>query len=306
MEDTHMLVQKLNRSSVSVRGDLQHWSAPAKDKGILVALTESEITEVKAFLNIRPVHTVVMASFIHDNGIDSELNRGTFYGYRNSDGKLEGVALLGHTTLIEAHTENAMAAFAVKAKTARVAINLIMSEHEDALKFWKYYATASEPRLTCTELLFESAFPMLVQECEWDVRTAGLEELEQIAEAHAEVCFIETGTDPMARDREGFLERVARRIEMGRTFVVFENGKLLFKADIIAEADGIVYLEGIYVASECRGKGIGTRCLSKLTLMLMERCEKVCMLSNVRFEHAHRSFQKAGYRITGQCTTLFV
>jgi len=301
-----MSVQKLNKMSVSVRESSQHWSAPSKDRGNIAVLTESDITEVKAFLNIRPVHTVVMASFIHDNGIVGELNRGTFYGYRNQDGTLEGVALLGHSTLIEARTEAAMFAFATKAKSERIAINLIMSEHEDAWKFWQYYAGASEPRLTCTELLFETAFPMLVRECEWDLRTARPEELEQIAEAHAEVCFIETGTDPLVRDRKGFLERVARRIEMGRTFVVFENGKLLFKADIIAEADGIIYLEGIYVAPDSRGKGIGSKCLSKLTLKLMERCEKVCMLSNVRFEHAHKSFQKAGYRVTGQSTTLFV
>jgi len=272
----------------------------------LVGLTDADREEVTSFLNIRPVHTVVMASFIHDNGIDSELNRGTFYGYRNSEGDLKGVALLGHATLIEAHTEEAMFAFASKAKSDRVAINLIMSEHEDALKFWQFYASASEPRMTCTELLFETAFPMLVRDCEWNLRTARADELEQIAEAHAEVCFIETGNDPMVRDRDGFLQRVARRIEMGRTFVVFENGKLLFKADVIAEAEGIVYLEGVYVSSECRGQGIGSKCLSKLTLMLMERCEKVCMLSNVRFEHAHKSFQKAGYRVTGQCTTLFV
>jgi predicted GNAT family acetyltransferase len=301
-----MLTQKLNKSSVPVRDFSQHWSAPTKDRGIIVRLEESDVTEVRAFLNIRPVHTVAMASFIQDNGIVSELNRGTFYGYRNSEGSLEGVALLGHSTLIEAHTEDAMLAFAIEAKAKRVAINLVMSEHKDALKFWQYYAGVSEPRLTCTELLFETAFPMLVRECRWDVRTATIDELEQIAEAHAEVAFIETGNDPMARDRKGFLERVARRIEMGRTFVVFENGKLLFKADVIAEADGIVYLEGIYVASDSRGKGIGSKCLSKLTLMLLGRCERVCMLSNVRFEHAHKSFQKAGYRVTGQCTTLFV
>ena len=135
---------------------------------------------------------------------------------------------------------------------------------------------------------------MLVRDCAWDVRPARPEEIEQIAEAHAEVAFIETGLDPLVSDRDGFLKRVARRIEMGRTFVVFENGKLLFKADIIAEADGIVYLEGIYVATEHRGKRIGSSCLSRLTLMLLERAEKVCMLSNIRFENAHRSFQKAG------------
>src|SRR5438309_10585309 len=107
-----MTVQNLNKQSVSVRDNSHFWSAPLKDKGIIVALTEAEITEVKSFLNIRPVHTVVMASFIHDNGIVSELNRGTFYAYRNCDGRLEGVALIGHSTLIEARTDQAMFAFA--------------------------------------------------------------------------------------------------------------------------------------------------------------------------------------------------
>lgn len=301
-----MLIQRLNKTSVSVRDNNTHWSAQLRPQGVIVKLAESDVTEVMAFLNVRPVHTVVMASFIRDNGIVSDMNRGRFYGYRNSDGALEGVALIGHSTLIESRSEDAMFAFATIAKQERVAINLVMSEHEDALKFWQYYAGAAEPRLTCTELLFETAFPMLVRDCEWEIRTARCEELDQIAEAHAEVAFLETGLDPLTRDRDGFISRVARRIEMGRTFVVFEDGKLLFKADIIAEADGIAYLEGIYVAPEVRGKGVGSRCLSRLTRMLLERCDRICMLSNQRFEHAHRSFKNAGYRETARCTTLFV
>jgi predicted GNAT family acetyltransferase len=147
---------------------------------------------------------------------------------------------------------------------------------------------------------------MLVRDCQWDVRTARPKEIAQIAEAQAEIAFMESGVDPMLRDPNGFLARVARRIEQGRVFVVFEDGHLVFKADIIAESDGIIYLEGIYVAPELRGRGVGSSCLSKLNLMLLERAETVCMLSNVNQPGAHRSFQKAGFRTTGRCTTLFV
>ncbi len=41
-------------------------------------LTEAERQEVLAFLKVRPVHTVVMTSFIRDNGLESENNRGKF------------------------------------------------------------------------------------------------------------------------------------------------------------------------------------------------------------------------------------
>jgi len=67
-------------------------------------LTDDEQNEVLAFLAERPIHTVCLAGFIRDNGLSSPHNRGTFYGCRNSEGRLEGVALIGHATLIEART----------------------------------------------------------------------------------------------------------------------------------------------------------------------------------------------------------
>ncbi len=279
----------------------------APDLARVVELKAAATQEVLAFLNMRPVHTVVMASFIVDNGIESSLNRGKFYGYRGTDGSLEGVALIGHSTLVEARTEAALTALAITARTAETPIHLIMSSGDAAQTFWNRYTNGlTEPRLTCTELLFELSFPFQVQKCEWNVRLAKPEELMQVAEAQAEVAEIECGVNPMQKDREGFLKRVMRRIEQGRVFVVFDGDKLVFKADIIAETDNVIYLEGIYTGHEYRGQGIGSRCLAALSLELVERVENICMLSNVDFEYAHRSFAKAGYKHSDQCTTLFV
>ena len=263
--------------------------------------------EALAFLALRPVHTVVMTSFINDNGIESKLNRGKFFGYRNEAGSLEGIALIGHTTLLEARSEAALQAFAYAARSAETPIHIIMSDGKVTEQFWKYYSNgASEPRLSLTELLFELNFPVLVQKCEWTIRNARMEELEQVAQAQAEVAFIESGVDPMVKDREGFLKRVARRIEQERIFVVVEDGKLVFKADIIAETDETIYLEGIYVAEGSRGKGVGSSCLASLSRSLLSRVSHISLLSNVAFHGAHKSFVKAGYKNTDECTTLFV
>jgi predicted GNAT family acetyltransferase len=270
-------------------------------------LTDSDEEIAMEFLNKRPVHTVVMASFINDNGLESPLNRGKFYGYRNANGLLEGVALIGHSTLIEARSEEALAAFAAIAKTSETPVNLIMSAGNDAERFWQYLSNGvTKPRLSCTELLFETAFPFMVRDCEWDVRLATAEESIPIAEAQAEVALIESGVCPLERDREGFLARVQRRIEQGRVFVVFQDGKLLFKADIIAESNDVIYLEGVYVAAEHRSKGIGSSCLAKLNLMLLERASNICLLSNVDHKGAHKCFGMAGFRKSDQCVTLFV
>ncbi|MBP6003761.1 MAG: GNAT family N-acetyltransferase [Pyrinomonadaceae bacterium] len=267
----------------------------------------SHMAETLKFLAERPVHTVVMTSFLQDNGFDQELNRGTFYGYRNAEGRLEGVALIGHSTLFEARTETAIEAFAFVARTSEIPLHLVMSSGDAADRFWSSYrGGASSPRLRCEEVLFQAAFPYSVQKCEKSVEPASVEYLIQIAEAQAEVAFAESGVDPMVRDRKGFLKRVKRRIDQGRVFAVVENGKLVFKADIIAETSDVIYLEGIYVAPEYRGNGIGARCLSALVLQLLSRSEHICLLSNVDFADAHKSFVKAGFRAADKCVSLFV
>lgn len=270
-------------------------------------LSSTNRREVLDFLAIRPVHTVVMTSLINDNGLENSLNRGKFYGYKNAEGTLEGVALIGHTTLVEARSEEALKALALAARASDVPLHLIMSDGNTAGSFWKYLGNShNAPRLTCTELLFEIKYPFPIQKCDHDIRQAVPEELEQVAAAQAEIAFRECGVDPMEKDREGFIKRVSRRLGQGRIFVVVENEKLLFKADIIAETSDIIYLEGIYVAPGYRGRGMGPRCLSKLSADLLKRAPNISLLSNITFTGSHRSYLKAGFRQTGACVTLFV
>ena len=270
-------------------------------------LRQEDTKEVLNFLSFRPVHTVVMTSWINDNGIVSELNRGKFYGYRNISGTLEGVALIGHSTLVEARSDKALKALAITARGAETPIHLIMSSGTAAESFWKYLdGGMNAPRLTCTEALFEIAFPFAVQKSEWQIENATMEHLLPVAEAQAEVAFMESGVDPMLKDRDGFLKRVARRIEQNRVFIVTDGDLLVFKADIIAETEDVIYLEGVYVNEKYCGRGIGPKCLSKLSLELLTRVENICLLSNIDFEGAHKSFLKAGYKNTDLCTTLFV
>src|SRR6185369_3985659 len=53
-------------------------------------LANSDAAEVLEFLARRSIHTIAMMGLIHDNGIISPFNRGTFYGCRDCNGQLEG------------------------------------------------------------------------------------------------------------------------------------------------------------------------------------------------------------------------
>src|SRR5688572_17341031 len=253
-----MLLQRTQKTYAPIAHIIPISLSVAPDVSRICRLTNDNQAEIMRFLSLRPVHTVVMKSFVLDNGVESEMNRGIFYGYRNADSNLEGVALIGHSTLVEARTDRAMHALAITARGSETPIHLIMSDGEAAESFWTYFSGGrKEPRLRCIEELFELNFPFLVKKTKWEVRYAKLDELEKVAEAQAEIALLESGSDPMVRDRKGFLIRVTRRIEQNRIFVVMENGELIFKADVVAQTDDVAYLEGVYVHPGHRGQGIG-------------------------------------------------
>ena len=280
---------------------------PAADVTVSVMkLTNEDRNEVLSFLTERPIHTVCMVGFIRDNGLESELNRGTFYGCRNSEGRLEGVALIGHTTLIEVRTDRALKEFA---PVAQVCSNtfMIMSEQERIEQFWNHYADeGQEIRLICRELLFELRRPVQVPEKVEGLRLATIDDLELIAPVHAAISEAESGVNPLTVDPVGFRQRCARRIERQRVWVVIENGMLVFKADIQADTPDVTYLEGIYVNPAMRSRGIGRACLSELTQKVLLRSKSVCVLVNENNPKAHAFYRLSNFKLRGYYYSTFM
>ena len=271
-------------------------------------LTNQDQNEVLAFLTERPIHTVCMVGFIRDNGLESPLHRGTFYGCRNSEGRLEGVALIGHTTLIEVRTDRALREFALVAQICSNT-HMIMGEQERIEQFWNYYADeGQEIRLICRESLFElrRAVRLPEQQKIAALRLATLADLELIAPVHAAMAEAESGVNPLAKDPVGFLQRCARRIEKGRVWVLVENGQLIFKADIQADTPDVVYLEGIYVNPSHRGMGIGSRCLAQLTQSLLRSSKSICLLVNETNQEAHAFYRLSNFKLRGHYYSTFM
>jgi ribosomal protein S18 acetylase RimI-like enzyme len=270
------------------------------------ALTQEHLQEVLTFLAERPLHTVAMAGMIRDNGVESQLNRGTFYACRNSAGELEGVALIGHATLVETRTDRALEAFAYLAQSYAGA-HMLLGEQARMQEFWDYYAEDGQRmRLACRELLFELKHPFAVHESVEGLRPATLDDLDLVAPAQAQMALEESGVNPLEVDPEGFRRRCARRIERGRTWVLTENGRLVFKAEVQSETPQVMYLEGVYVSPEERGKGYALRCLSHLSRLLLQSTGSICLLVNEENTEAHNLYRKAGYKARGYYDTIFL
>lgn len=269
-------------------------------------LANSDRAEVLQFLAQRPIHTVAMMSLIHDNGVVSPFNRGTFYGCRDLKGQLEGVALVGHATLMETVSDRALAALAQVARECP-STHLIMGEKERVADFWSHYSEAGRrQRLTCREWLFELPRPGDAREAVVELRPAKASELELVMPIQAQLAFMESGVDPMEVDPQGFRERCLRRIEQGRTWVVVENGELIFKADVVSKTAEVNYLEGVWLREDCRHKNLGTRFMSGLMRRLLEDTKSICLLVNETNEWAQGFYRKCGFHFRATYETIFL
>ena len=269
-------------------------------------LANEHEAEVLAFLAARPIHTVVIAGFIRDNGLMGPLNRGTFYACRDSEGRLQGVAVIGHHTLMEVRTEAALQTFARLAQDCP-SIHLIVGEREKIKCFWSYYTRGGQvPRRFGRELLFEQRHPVEVRETVPGLRLATLDDLAHVMSVQAQMAFEESGVNPLETDALGFQERCARRIDQGRVWVVMKSQRVIFKADIISDTPEVVYLEGVYVSPEKRGKAYGLNCLSQLGCSLLARVGSICLFVNERNLEAQAFYRRAGYTLQSYYDTIFL
>lgn len=268
-------------------------------------LTDKDKEEVLFFLSRRPIHTVFMAGLIGDNGIVSPRNRGTFYGCRNEQGHLRGVALIGQKCFIEAQDNSVLTAFAHTAQRNPNA-HLHRGEQKQVEFLLTQYAdTGRVPQVVSRELLLEQVAAADGVDSEPDLRLANSDDLEFIMSINASMVYEESGVDPRTIDYKGMSERLAYRIAQGRCWVLVENGQVIFKADVISLTPITAFVEGVYVSPQQRGKGHGVRCMTQFARNLLMHVSSICLVVDEENQPARALYERVGYRLGSPYATAY-
>jgi ribosomal protein S18 acetylase RimI-like enzyme len=264
--------------------------AVANTLSLITPLSKGNEANILSVLSNPSLTNVIMSGFIRDNGLDSPRNRGFFYACQN-EGKLTGIALIGHTMLFEAFEESAIQAFAALTRK-NASPHLLMGEHNAVRQFWDNYALIGEsPRLIHPILFLQ--------------RLATPNDLEQLVNAQAAMAFETSAVDPLAKDPTGFRDRYLRRIEKNRVWVVIKKGRLIFKTDVTAESADVAYLEGVYVSPEERGKGIGRSCLEAIGRILLHRKKAIYLFVEEENARLQSFYFNLGFTVGGHYDLLY-
>jgi ribosomal protein S18 acetylase RimI-like enzyme len=278
----------------------------SNDEPRVQRLTAGCESDVLNFLGRRRAHTAYLAGLVHMNGLESPVNRGNFYAYYNRDNTIGGIALIGHSVTFEATDVLAAEALAGVASKNEGTV-LIRGERNKMKNFLRSYLEVGlASSKTCHEQLLELRIPSESNDSEYDLQPATPDELEQAVSINVELMLAERGNDPSLLDLTGFRERLLRRIQRQQVWVWMRRGKVIFKAEIITRTPEVVYLEGIYLHKDERGKGHGVRSMRQLGHILLRSAESLCLFVNEGNHAAQALYRKAGYETVGHYETIYL
>ncbi|HZS07779.1 MAG TPA: GNAT family N-acetyltransferase [Blastocatellia bacterium] len=260
-------------------------------------LTEASRGSALALLSGDQQRGIHLYSLIKDNGFSHPTNRGVFYGCF-AGGELVGVALLGHSILLYAlpgYEETAFSEFARVANKIRAKGHVIFGPRAWVESFFNHLSQhGRETRLMSEHRWYVCEQAKLPLE-RLQLSRANYEQLDALMEAHAEMFIESSGVDPRLTDPEGFRRRSAERIERKRTWVKLEDGRVVFKVEIVSETEEAVYLEGVWTHPDYRGRGVATSCLNEITCRLLKKKKAVCLSVEPEEEAARRVYERVGF-----------
>jgi predicted GNAT family acetyltransferase len=255
---------------------------PVNDKLEIRRLLSGDERQALSFLGQQPLKNSIMIGLITDHGLESQANRGNFYGCFLQN-QLIGMTLLGHCILLSGNRET-IKRFAQLVCLMDVSqVRMILGEAGITDSFHRYLERISSGltvnQIVAQQMLVLTEMPS-ANHCAGELRRARADELDQVARMNAEAYFELNGVDPAAKDPKGFRERVLSRIEMGRVWVVNDASGIAFKVDIVSLTDEAVYLEGILTRSDLRGAGLGSAALGALCVQLLQHHKAICLFAN--------------------------
>lgn len=132
--------------------------------------------------------------------------------------------------------------------------------------------------------------------------TANPKQWEEVMQIHSELYITLTG-QPLSNP-EASAQRLMRRIEEGRIWVICQNDEIIFKADVAFDIGDTVLLEGIWTTPELRRQQIGTNALTSLCSHLLLIYPQICLYFREDSPFLKKFYERIGFKYNNDC--LFV
>lgn len=269
-------------------------------------LGPSERTEVLDLLDRDPVTHVFVASRVRAFGLSRGRLGGDLWGFGES-GRLVSLCYAGANLVPVAATRSAVGAFADLLSARPRRCSSMVGEADAVLSMWDLlrsdWAPARDVR-ACQPLLALDHRPHVPADPQ--VRRVRPSELGRLLPAAVAMFTEEVGVSPVRSDGGAYYRaRVSELVAAGRAFARFENGQVVFKAEIGSVTPYACQVQGVWVRPERRGEGLsvgGTAAVVEHALR--DIAPVVSLYVNDYNIPARSAYRRVGFRQVGEFATV--
>lgn len=265
-------------------------------------LGPGELDAALALLRREPVNNAFIASRVQTAGLDAVRLGGEMWGWFHR-GRLSAMCYAGANLVPLCAGPEAARAFAERARRQGRRCSSIVGPAEPTAVIWEYlrphWGPARDVRPHQPLMVAEKPAPEV--EPDPEVRPVRRDEMERIMPACVAMFTEEVGVSPLAGDGGlVYQSRVAELVGAGRAFARFEDGRVVFKAEIGAVTPYACQIQGVWTAPERRGEGLATRGMAAVLRRALEGFAPVASLYVNDFNTAARAvYRKVGFREEG-------
>lgn len=269
-------------------------------------LANRDLGQVLRVLDADPVASCMVAARLQEFGLDaSRCGQGELW---SRGGPAESLCFSGANLIPLRGDHDALRAFADRAlRWPRIASSVV-GRRELALPLWEMLADhwGPERELRGEQPLLALAQPPLVTP-DPNVRRVRPDELDRYLCAAIAMFIEEVGVDPRAGDGgRGYRRRIQSLIESGRAWARFEDGEVVFKAEVGSLSRRTGQIQGVWVHPEHRGTGLGTVGTAAIANAVVASGRTASLYVNDYNEVARRAYGRVGFRQIATFATVLL
>jgi hypothetical protein len=253
---------------------------------------------LRSLLTKDPRHNIYLLGLFEEFGIIPRAGRARFAFHGRFDGQTLTAALFvgGEGGLVVPSASDPTAISEIAENLApKVKLQASVGEKPVVDALVRILGQNAKPRLSRVQRLFAVSADDLGPFTNPTLRLAREEDVPRLMPLALGAVRELLERDPLAEDPSGYEARVMQRVRGRRTYVLEENGALVFKVDIGSRSQHGAELEGLYTAPNERRKGHATLCLGQICRHLLSSLPRLVLRVDEKDESTARIARKVGF-----------
>lgn len=275
---------------------------PVDGRGVSVV---RDLTAVRRVLAADPVAACMVSARVADHGIEPRAMGGELWTRRHP---LESLCFAGANLIPLRGDVEDLQAFADQALGSARRCSSLVGRADLVMPMWERLSRGWGPARDVRDrqpLLALNTRPACAPDPA--VRRVRIDELDAYLVAAVDMFIGEVGVDPRAGDGgRGYRRRVASLIAAGRAYARFEQGRVVFKAEIGSQSPAVGQIQGVWVHPEWRGHGLGTAGTASVVMSILDGGRIASLYVNGYNTVARAAYARVGFREVGTFATILL